>query len=85
MPESLQRGALGLQGVVEAFLGQLALLDQDVAESILQTFGGRVRQTVSFSLLRVSRPVFRCRPMSWKMSGSPKSRIVPSSAIAASP
>ena len=37
--------------------------------------------TCSVSLLSVRMPVFRCSPMSWKMSGRPKSLIVPSSAI----
>ena len=40
-----------------------------------------VTVTFSFSLLSVRMPVFRCNPMSWKMSGSPKSLIVPSRAI----
>src|SRR4026207_919429 len=40
-----------------------------------------VTVTVSCSLFSVRMPVFRCSPISWKMSGSPKSLIDPCKAI----
>ena len=41
-----------------------------------------VTLSLSLSFNSVRMPVFRCSPISWKMSGRPKSRIVPWSAIA---
>src|ERR1043166_540900 len=55
------------------------------SESAATTLPSRhVTVTVSSLPRSVRTPVFRCSPISWKMSAREKSRSVPSSAIASS-
>src|SRR5436190_13944497 len=57
-----------------------------LSESAPTTFPSRkVTLTVSSLPRSVSTPVFRCNPISWKMSARLKSRRVPSSAISSAP